>query len=195
MYTSESTNSMWKMSSRYSGRITSLCTLLKCSPYSTLSNFLSLLFFPLVLTAFDREQSTWSFLLAFKSAAQIVPRFSLVTEMLRNSDVTRFITSLLPDAIKGGYVHHTLLAFNAATLSDFIIHSKTLDEGTVAFLLPALLEPLQTRSSGEKPLPKDAIVSLFIQLAAEAPMQNFISSEATSFYQLFPKIVTSHRKL
>ena len=73
--------------------------------------------------------------------------------------MARFITSLLPDAIRGGYTHHTLLAFNAACLHDFIVHSKTLDEGTLAFLLPALLEPLLSRSSEVEPSPKDSIVS------------------------------------
>jgi U3 small nucleolar RNA-associated protein 10 len=76
--------------------------------------------------------------------------------MLRNSDLARFVTSLLPSAIKGGYAHRALLAFNAASLHDFIVHSKVLDEGTVAYLLPALLEPLQ---QGSNPTPKDAIVS------------------------------------
>jgi len=80
--------------------------------------------------------------------------------MSKNSDVARFITSLLPDAIRGGgYTHHTLLAFNAACLHDFIVHSKTLDEGTLAFLLSALLEPLLSRSSEVESSPKDSIVS------------------------------------
>lgn len=66
--------------------------------------------------------------------------------MIQNSDVARFVTSLLPNAIKGAFVHRALVAFNAACLHDFILGSKTLNEGTLAHLLPALLEPLQTRS-------------------------------------------------
>ncbi|KAJ6630100.1 hypothetical protein B0H10DRAFT_1984968 [Mycena sp. CBHHK59/15] len=110
-----------------------------------------------------KPNSTWSFLLPFKAAAQHVPRNSLVTEMLKNSDVTRFIINLLPTAIKGGYSHHTLLAFNAATLHDYLTRTKTLDEGTLACMLPALLEPLQNRSDG---FAKDAILGSYILLSA-----------------------------
>jgi U3 small nucleolar RNA-associated protein 10 len=81
--------------------------------------------------------------------------------MLRNPDASRSITSLLPNAIKGGYAHRTLLAFNAASLHDFILRSKTLDAGTVAYLLPALLEPLQNHSSEVNFSLKDSIVRSF----------------------------------
>ena len=63
--------------------------------------------------------------------------------MLKNTDVARFISSLLPSALKHNRVHRALVTFNAACINDFISQSKVLDEGTVAFLLPALLEPLQ----------------------------------------------------
>jgi U3 small nucleolar RNA-associated protein 10 len=79
--------------------------------------------------------------------------------MLKNQDLARFVVSLLPTAIKKGLTHHVLLAFNAATLHDFIKRSKTINEGTVAYLLPALLEPLQQKP---KKLSKDAVVSLDI---------------------------------
>ncbi|KAG6902641.1 hypothetical protein C0995_013766 [Termitomyces sp. Mi166 len=108
-----------------------------------------------------RQNSTWSFLLPFKSAAQNLPRMSLVTEMLRNTDVSRFVAALLPSALKEKRSHRVLLAFNAACLHDFISRSKALDEGTVAYLLPALLEPLQT----EPPM-KDAILGSYVLLAA-----------------------------
>lgn len=78
---------------------------------------------------------------------------ALVTEMLKNTDVARFVASLLPTAMKGGYSHRVLLAFNAASLHDFIMRSSQLDEGTVAYLLPALLEPLRNASRV-----KDAVV-------------------------------------
>ncbi|KAG6836982.1 hypothetical protein H0H93_016935 [Arthromyces matolae] len=108
-----------------------------------------------------KQNSTWSFLLPFKSAAQNLPRMSLVTEMLRNSDVARFATSLLPSALKEKRSHRVLLAFNAASLHDFISRSKSIDEGTIAFLLPALLEPLQS-----KPPTRDAILGSYVLLAA-----------------------------
>ncbi|KAK0237018.1 armadillo-type protein [Armillaria nabsnona] len=109
-----------------------------------------------------RPNSTWSFLIPFKKAAQSVPRMALVKEMLRNSDVSRFIANLLPAAIKGGYSHRSLLAFNAATLHDYMLHSKVLDDGTLAYLLPALLEPLQHPS--EFPT-KDTILGSYILLS------------------------------
>jgi U3 small nucleolar RNA-associated protein 10 len=62
--------------------------------------------------------------------------------------------NLLPTAIKASSSHHTLLAFNAATIHDYLTRTKTLDEGTLAHLLPALIEPLQQRSD----IIKDAIV-------------------------------------
>ncbi|KAG7098539.1 hypothetical protein E1B28_000475 [Marasmius oreades] len=106
-----------------------------------------------------KKNTTWSFLLPFKSAAQSVPRIALVTEMKKNSEVARHISSLLPNAIKEGYSHRTLVAFNAATLHDFIIHSDTLEESCIAYLLPALVEPLQTGS------PKDAILGSYILIS------------------------------
>ncbi|KAF8966928.1 armadillo-type protein [Flammula alnicola] len=110
-----------------------------------------------------KKNSTWSFLLPYKSAAQNVPRVSLVTEMLKNTDVARFVASLLPYALKKGLSHRVLIAFNAATLHDFIKRSKSLNEGTVAYLLPALLEPLQQK---RKKLSKDAVIGSYILLAS-----------------------------
>ncbi|KAJ7630018.1 hypothetical protein DFH06DRAFT_704991 [Mycena polygramma] len=112
-----------------------------------------------------KPNSTWSFLLPFKAAAQNLPRVSLVTEMLKNSDATRFVVNLLPAAIKANLTHHTLLAFNAATLHDYLTRTKALDEGTLAHLLPALLEPLQHRSDV---IVKDAVLGSYILLSALA---------------------------
>jgi len=98
----------------------------------------------------------WGFLLPYKSAGQKLSRVSLVTAMLKDSDFTRFVTSLLPVAVNKGLVHRTLIAFNVATLHDFIKRSKSVDEGTIAHLLPALLEPL-TEKRGQ--MVKDAVVS------------------------------------
>ncbi|KAJ7042839.1 hypothetical protein C8F04DRAFT_1251651 [Mycena alexandri] len=112
-----------------------------------------------------KPNSTWSFLLPFKAAAQNVPRVSLVTELLKNSDATRFIVNLLPTAMKANRSHHTLLAFNAATIHDYLTRTKSLDEGTLAHLLPALLEPLQNRSDG---IVKDGILGSYVLLSALA---------------------------
>ncbi|KAF8630264.1 hypothetical protein AX17_005450 [Amanita inopinata Kibby_2008] len=110
-----------------------------------------------------KPNSLWSFLLPYKTAAQSLHRLPLVTEMLRNTDVARFVTSLLPFAIKENRVHRVLLTFNAATLHDFITRSKNMNEGTVAFLLPALLEPLQ---SATHRLLEDSILGTYVLLAA-----------------------------
>ncbi|KAG1858573.1 hypothetical protein C8R48DRAFT_775006 [Suillus tomentosus] len=59
-------------------------------------------------------------------------RNSMVKAMAANQAVARFIASLLPTAIRGS--HRTLVAFNAATMHDYIASSK-------AFLLSALLAP------------------------------------------------------
>jgi U3 small nucleolar RNA-associated protein 10 len=58
--------------------------------------------------------------------------------------------------MKEGRCHRVLLAFNAACLHDFILRNQSLDEGTLAYLLPALLEPLQ-----QIPVVKDAVVGVF----------------------------------
>ncbi|KAG6909155.1 hypothetical protein DXG01_001782 [Tephrocybe rancida] len=108
-----------------------------------------------------KQNSTWSFLLPFKSAAQNLPRMSLVTEMLRNTDVSRFVTSLLPAALKDKRSHRVLLAFNAACLHDFISRSQAIDAETIAYLLPALLGPLQSKV----PI-KNAILGSYVLLAA-----------------------------
>ena len=89
--------------------------------------------------------------------------------MLRNAKLARFVTSLLPTAVKNEVSHRVLLTFNATTLHEFIIRSKELDEGTMAYLLPALLVPLQQMSSV---LSQDSIVSL----------QNSMPKKATSIF-------------
>ena len=43
----------------------------------------------------------------------------------------------------GSYFHRTLVAFSAATMHDYISGAPKLDDGTLAFILPALLTPLQ----------------------------------------------------
>ncbi|KAI6037989.1 hypothetical protein EDC04DRAFT_2699173 [Pisolithus marmoratus] len=90
--------------------------------------------------------SNFSFLLAFKSAAKPLSRSALVKEMNSNVEVARFTTELLPTAVRCSYFHRTLLAFNTATMHDYISSVPSLDDGMLAFILPALLTPLQTPS-------------------------------------------------
>lgn len=82
-------------------------------------------------------------------------RSALVTEMLKNPDLTRFTTSLLPEALKGGYSHRTLISFHTATLVEYISRAGSLDPGSAVVFLSSFLEPLRSECS----VPKDAIVS------------------------------------
>ncbi|KAG1775600.1 hypothetical protein EV702DRAFT_421745 [Suillus placidus] len=93
------------------------------------------------------SSSIFSFLLPFKSAAMPLARSSMVKAMAANQAVARFIASLLPTAMRGSCSHRTLVAFNAATMHDYIASSPVLDEGILAFLLSALLAPFQTSHS------------------------------------------------
>ena len=68
--------------------------------------------------------------------------------MQRNTDVALFVIGLLPSAMRAGLTHRTLVAFNAATLHDFLLgvgqgkRAFKLTEGLVAALVEALLVPL-----------------------------------------------------
>lgn len=107
----------------------------------------------------DRSDAPWGFLNAYKSAAQSVPRTALVTEMLRNVVVARFVASALPKAIKEKTAHHALITFHTSVLFEYISRSKTLDDATLAFLLPAMLEPLQESAHDSDVTTKDVVVS------------------------------------
>ena len=102
-----------------------------------------------------RPQSTWHFLLAYKSAVKGLPRSALVTEMLKNPELTRFASSLLSEAIKGGYSHRTLINFHTATLVEYISRAESLDSGSAVVFLSNFLEPLEHEGS----VTKDAVVS------------------------------------
>ncbi|KZT68072.1 hypothetical protein DAEQUDRAFT_348588 [Daedalea quercina L-15889] len=91
------------------------------------------------------DKSTFRFLQAYKITVKPLPRSGLVSEMLKNSDLARFITHLLPNTLKNGGagMHKALVIFHAGVLLDFIARSQDLNEGTTAFLLSASLELLQ----------------------------------------------------
>lgn len=72
--------------------------------------------------------------------------------MRQTIDVARFVSSILPTALQRNYVHRTLVAFYVGTILDFIGKSKTLDDGVLAFLLPAILTPLQAEGKESKEL-------------------------------------------
>lgn len=108
----------------------------------------------------------------FKQAAKPLPRNILADAMRKDVDLTRFIVNLLPASYGGDpklktipTVHRTLLAFNLATLLEFItrVDDDGLDAGSMSFLLPALLCPLNISKNEEgtvsAALRKDGIVS------------------------------------
>ncbi|EGO02920.1 hypothetical protein SERLA73DRAFT_102973 [Serpula lacrymans var. lacrymans S7.3] len=107
-----------------------------------------------------KPNSQFSFLLPFKSSGIPLNRTALVTAMVDNADVGRFVAALLPNAMKGFASHRTLLAFNSATMHDFLARMPVLDEGSLAFVLPAFLTPLQS-ARGEP----NAILGSYILLS------------------------------
>jgi U3 small nucleolar RNA-associated protein 10 len=112
------------------------------------------------LMSVDRNDAPWGFLNAYKSAAQSMPRTALVTEMLRNVVVARFVASALPKAIKEKTAHHALIAFHTSVLFEYISRAKALDDAALMVLLPAMLEPLQESAIRSDVLTKDVTVSL-----------------------------------
>ncbi|KZT03292.1 uncharacterized protein LAESUDRAFT_744673 [Laetiporus sulphureus 93-53] len=118
-----------------------------------------------------QEQSMFRFLSAYKTTGKALPRSALVTEMLKNSDLSRFISGLLLIALKenGPSVHKALVAFHTGVLLDFVAKSKILDEGTVAFLLTASLEPLQlvleATTKAKEAIRQESILGILLILA------------------------------
>jgi U3 small nucleolar RNA-associated protein 10 len=111
-----------------------------------------------------RPDTPWGFLSAYKSAAQSVPRTALVTEMLRNVALARFVASVLPKAVKEQTVHRALVAFHTAAVIEYFSRIKALDDDILGFLLPAMLEPLQDSAGRADALNKDVVVSASLRL-------------------------------
>ena len=133
------------------------------------------------LMSVDRPDAPWGFLNAYKSAAKSVPRAALVTEMLRNVVVTRFIASALPKAIKEKTAHHTLIAFHTSVLFEYISRANALDDAALVILLPAMLEPLQESAIRADVLTKDVTVSVLL----------FRYQSLTNIYQLSSYVLLS----
>lgn len=109
------------------------------------------------------SDAPWNFLNAYKSAARSVPRSALVTEMVRNVAVARFVASALPKAVKDRTAHRALVAFHTAALFEYISRIKAPDDGVLAFLLPAMLEPLQHNAAQAGT--KDVVLSNYVLLS------------------------------
>lgn len=84
-----------------------------------------------------------------------------------NGDFSRYIGSLLPEAIRSpsaAAVHRGLIAFHTGTLLDFVKRTcekraGALEEGMLAWILPAAIEPLEVSATIEVESSKGSIVS------------------------------------
>ena len=133
-----------------------------------------------------RQNSSFSFLLPFKSAAKPLTRSTLIKAMVSNTDVARFVANLLPTAVKcmpslpyssllltatvDSHSHRTLLAFHAATIHDYISNVPTLDDSILAFILPSLLAPLHSSQKDS-----NVVVSFLIAVSLQ-PVHPFLPS-------------------
>lgn len=66
--------------------------------------------------------------------------------MLNRPDLARFIVQLLPDALdlsNSLAVHRSLVAFSTGALAEYIARHPKIDEGTIAFVLPACVRMLE----------------------------------------------------
>jgi U3 small nucleolar RNA-associated protein 10 len=92
--------------------------------------------------------------------------------MIKNPDTLRFIANLLPDALKAGTAHRTLVAFNAGALMGYLgtvqsRNKRALDEGALATLVPALVTPLKRHEDSiSSDLLRDAILGTYVLLSA-----------------------------
>ena len=102
-----------------------------------------------------------------------------------NDDFSRFVGSLLPEAVKSTSatgIHRALVAFHAGTLLGFVKRScqkraGALEEGTLAWVLPVAIEPLQAASTLEVESSKESLVSEVIvsdNIVLRLPYQSFI---------------------
>ncbi|KAH9943771.1 hypothetical protein B0H21DRAFT_877669 [Amylocystis lapponica] len=120
------------------------------------------------------DDSSFRFLIPYKTRAKSLPRAALVTEMLKNADLARFVSDLLPAALKEGGAgsHRTLVAFHTGTLLDFIARQQSLDEGTAAYVLPAAMDPLSINPDADPQFKsanvQEYLLGSFLLLAALA---------------------------
>ncbi|TCD67119.1 snoRNA-binding rRNA-processing protein utp10 [Steccherinum ochraceum] len=127
------------------------------------------------------ETSPFVALLSYKSTSTTSSRTALVNMLLShtNSDFARFAAGLLPAALRTGSigVHRTLIAFHTGVLFDFVKRSqdrrtgKGMDEGTAAWYLPAVVEPMQLCAtvqveSSKENLVKETILASFLLACA-----------------------------
>jgi len=183
-------------------RTTSHPTSSRCCRYCTFRA--SLLYIILLATLFTSRSPTspFAFLLAYKSAAKPPPRSALVKKMVSDAEVARFIAELFPTAVKcmtfsflpladflhpstpvGSYSHRTLLAFSAATMHDYISTVSKLDDGMLAFVLPALLTPLQAPHKDANIAVSPISSESFANLTASADQYSSVAMSSSACFR------------
>jgi U3 small nucleolar RNA-associated protein 10 len=82
---------------------------------------------------------TCAFSLPYKTSSSPLPRSNIVVEMMRKMDLARFVVSLLPSALRlsPSMVHCSLVAFTTGVVTEYITRHPKIDDGIVAFVLPA----------------------------------------------------------
>lgn len=81
--------------------------------------------------------------------------------MCANLDLARYIVSILPTALDTQVSHRSLVAFTTGTLAEYISRLSRIDEGILAFLLPACRRMF---SVSDGPGSKDVVVCVAIAL-------------------------------
>lgn len=63
--------------------------------------------------------------------------------MQASTPFARYVSSLLPNAIKGGYAHRALVGFNIGVMHAYILGCGVLDEGVMTLVVSALMDVLK----------------------------------------------------
>ncbi|KAI0092311.1 armadillo-type protein [Irpex rosettiformis] len=126
-----------------------------------------------------KEQSKVAALLPYKTTSSSLTLSALVDIMTKpdNSDFARFSGSLLPSAVSVGpsALHRTLIAFHTGVLLEFLKRSsqtsktRSLTEGTLAWVLSSAVNPLQEWSRVEvkkQALVVEVVLSSYLLLSA-----------------------------
>lgn len=85
--------------------------------------------------------------------------------MIKKTDLARFVVSLLPSALHDSsiMVHRSLVAFSTGVAAEYITRHPKIDEGIVAFVLPACVAMVESSGFASA---KDAALAGAILLAS-----------------------------
>ncbi|KAG8937752.1 snoRNA-binding rRNA-processing protein utp10, partial [Tulasnella sp. 419] len=107
-----------------------------------------------------QPNTPWAFLLRFKKAGVQVSRSSITSQMVKDSDLARLVTSVLPSAIEENNLYPALVNFNTSVTVEYIMQLTRIDEGLLAFTLPAITSSLVLRGN------KEAMLGSFVILGS-----------------------------